>query len=390
LNNVTAQYLDTLAVKPVGAISDIDESAWRSLAPAGEPFLDYRFLLALEQSGCVSAKTGWQPNHLLLLSGDRCVGIIPGYLKSHSRGEYVFDWAWADAWNRYGLEYYPKLLTAIPFSPCTGQRLLLSDEARQSLTPAALHAILQQSAIAAGAHSWHLLFPVDQDQALLDTADSLHRLGCQYHWFNHGYSSMDDFMARLTSRKRKNMRKERQQVEAQGIDFQWFEGPDLTSDLVQMFYTFYQATYLKRGQYPYLNLNFFQQIRDTMPEHLRILFARRNGQWIAAALFLTGHDTLYGRYWGCLDEYAHLHFETCYYRGIELAIDKGFRRFDAGAQGEHKLVRGFEPVLTHSWHWTDQPGFQPALENFCAEEAQEIRHYQIAAREALPYRNEDG
>ncbi|MDG5499455.1 GNAT family N-acetyltransferase [Marinobacter sp. BGYM27] len=379
-----------LHLRSLASIDAISEAEWDHFSGTRSPFLRHRFLSALEHSQCTSAKSGWTPAHLeVLLDGDR-VGVIPAYLKSHSMGEYVFDWAWADAYERYGIAYYPKLLMAVPFTPSQGPRLLINPDARERITPTQLHQALENVAAALGCHSWHLLFPNAHDQALLQAPGKLHRLGCQFHWFNRDYACFEDFLATLTSRKRKSIRKERRQIEDQGIQFAHFPGEYLTDTVLDAFYVFYQATYLKRGQRPYLNREFFALLRENQPEQLHVIMAIQGDRMIAGALFLMGDDTLYGRYWGCLEEYQHLHFETCYYQGIELAIKKGFRCFDAGAQGEHKLVRGFEPQLTHSWHWVEHPGFQEAIERFVEEEAEGIIGYKNAALEALPYRKTDG
>ncbi|ROU02180.1 N-acetyltransferase [Marinobacter sp. R17] len=375
-------------LESAGSIDDIQAEDWDRLSGTGNPFLRHAFFAALEHSGCTTADTGWAPAHLMFFQGDRLAGIIPAFRKSHSMGEYVFDWGWADAYARYGLDYYPKLLMAVPFTPSQGRRLLFDAELRESLTPDALHKLLDQAAAGLGCHSWHLLFPNASDQALLGAPDRLHRQGCQFHWFNRDYADFDDFLGQLTSRKRKSIRKERRQVSEQGIEFAQFPGSDLPDHVLDAFFVFYQATYLKRGQRPYLNRDFFRMLREQQPGQMHVIMALKDGEMIAGALFLIGEDTLYGRYWGCLEEYQHLHFETCYYQGIELAIDRGLRCFDAGAQGEHKLVRGFEPQLTHSWHWVAHPGFADAIADFCAEEAEDIERYRDAALEALPYRQE--
>ncbi|WP_166268017.1 GNAT family N-acetyltransferase [Marinobacter caseinilyticus] len=375
-----------LTVRAATSILDIPEAVWDGFSGSTNPFLRHRFFVALETSGCTTAATGWSPSHLMFYLGDTLIGVAPAYLKTHSMGEYVFDWAWADAYQRYGVDYYPKLLVAVPFTPSVGARLLLSADARDQLTPDPLHRALEVCATELGAHSWHLLFPNSDDQALLTMPGVLQRLGCQFHWFNHGYACFDDFLATLTSRKRKSIRKERRQVSEQGIEFVAFPGETLPDHVLSAFYVFYQATYLKRGQRPYLNLAFFRALQTHQPEQVHVVMAVKDGEMIAGALFLKGQETLYGRYWGCLEEYNHLHFETCYYQGIELAIQQGFQCFDAGAQGEHKLVRGFEPVLTHSYHWVEHPGFRDAITRFTDEEASEVRAYQAAALEALPYR----
>ncbi|PPI81744.1 N-acetyltransferase [Marinobacter flavimaris] len=381
--------LSDLTLETCTSIADIDRNDWRRLAGLSNPFLRYEFFQALETSKCTTEVTGWAPSHLVFRKAGRVVGIAPAFLKNHSMGEYVFDWAWADAYQRHGLDYYPKLLIAIPFTPSAGPRLLLEPELRQQLTPEQIHGLLDTLTEKLGAHSWHLLFPDSNDQKLLQHDHELHRLGCQFHWHNHGYQNFEDFLAALNSRKRKSIRKERRQVAEQGISFARFHGRDISDHVLSAFYVFYQATYLKRGQRPYLNKQFFEWLLEQLPEHVHIVMAVREGEMIAGALFLAGEDTLYGRYWGCLDEYNHLHFETCYYQGIELAMDLGLSHIDAGAQGEHKLVRGFEPVITHSWHGIRHPGFREAIENFTHEEAEHVLGYFEDAKSVLPFRQQE-
>lgn len=375
-----------LKIRTVQFIGDISPDDWHQFSGTDSPFLRHEFLLALEESGCTTAATGWRPAHLLFYLNDQLTGVAPAYLKTHSMGEYVFDWAWADAYQRYGMNYYPKLLIAIPFTPCQGPRLLFSPQLREWMTPERLHQALTSVTEELGGHSWHLLFPDSDDQQLLGTRDELHRIGCQFHWYNRGYTTFDDFLATLTSRKRKSIRRERRQVADQGITFRHFSGKDMPAHILQAFYVFYQATYLKRGQRPYLNSEFFHELRERLPDQLQIIMAVKDDQLIAGALFLADGDTLYGRYWGCLEEFDHLHFETCYYQGIELAIQQTLTRFDAGAQGEHKLVRGFEPVITHSWHGIRHPGFREAIARFTREEAEHVMAYASDAQDALPFR----
>ena len=375
-----------LTITTCDSIDSIGQAQWEQLAGKENPFLRYEFFAALEQSGCTSAENGWQPQHLIIRSGDAIVGVAPAYLKTHSMGEYVFDFAWAEAYQRHGLPYYPKLLIAIPFTPSRGPRLLIEPSVRATLKTGDVPELLDSLIKDLGVHSWHLLFPDVADQSLLHQEGELNRLGCQFHWHNRDYRSFDDFLAALTSRKRKAIRKERRQVADQSITFTRYAGRDISDQVLSMFYVFYQATYLKRGQRPYLNKAFFQQVRECLPEHLTIIMAAEDGKMIAGALFMTGQDTLYGRYWGCLDEY---NFETCYYQGIELAIDQGLARFDAGAQGEHKLIRGFEPVLTHSWHGIAHPDFRDAIARFTREEAEHVLAYTEDALDALPFRQSE-
>jgi hypothetical protein len=375
-----------LTITSCDSIKDIGREQWEALAGTGNPFLRYEFFAALEQSGCTTAETGWQPRHLIFRSGDVIVGVAPAYLKTHSMGEYVFDFAWAEAYQRHGLPYYPKLLIAIPFTPSRGPRLLIQHAVRARLRTGDIPALLDSLMTDLGLQSWHLLFPDVGDQSLLHQDGELHRLGCQFHWHNNNYNSFEDFLAVLTSRKRKSVRKERRQVADQGITFTRYHGRDISDQVLSAFYVFYQATYLKRGQRPYLNKVFFEQVRESLPEHLTLVMASHQGRMIAGALFMSGQDTLYGRYWGCLDEYNFLHFETCYYQGIELAIQLALARFDAGAQGEHKLVRGFEPVITHSWHGIAHPDFQEAIARFTEDEASHVMAYARDALDALPFR----
>ncbi|TGN40706.1 GNAT family N-acetyltransferase [Marinobacter confluentis] len=375
-----------LTITTRDSIEGIGQAQWEALAGKANPFLRYEFFAALEQSGCTSAETGWQPQHLVIQHGDAVVGVAPAYLKTHSMGEYVFDFAWAEAYQRHGLPYYPKLLVAVPFTPSRGPRLLIDPAVRASLETGDVPTLLDNLIADLGVHSWHLLFPDAADQSLLHQETELHRIGCQFHWNNRSYQDFEDFLTALTSRKRKAIRKERRQVAEQGISFSRFHGRDISDRVLSTFYVFYQATYLKRGQRPYLNKDFFEQVRERLPEHLTLIMASHQGKMIAGALFMSGEDTLYGRYWGCLDEYNFLHFETCYYQGIELAIDRGLARFDAGAQGEHKLIRGFEPVITHSWHGIVHPGFQDAIARFTEEEARHVMAYAEDALNALPFR----
>ncbi|MBL1270935.1 MAG: N-acetyltransferase [Oceanospirillales bacterium] len=382
--------ISNITLEACHSLSDIPRETWERLAGIDNPFLRYEFFEALESSRCTSENTGWKPCHIVFRVEGEIAGVAPAYLKSHSMGEYVFDWAWADAYRRYDMEYYPKLLIAVPFTPSQGPRLLLDPQLRNALSPRQIHNLLDTLIGHLGAHSWHLLFPSAEDQQLLQKDEQLHRIGCQFHWHNQGYGCFEDFLGQLTSRKRKSIRKERRQVAEQEITFTRFHGGNLPDHVLAAFYVFYQATYLKRGQHPYLSRRFFEQIQQTMPEHLHVIMAIKGGEMIAGALFLSGKNTLYGRYWGCLEEYNHLHFETCYYQGIELAIDLNLQTFDAGAQGEHKLVRGFEPVLTHSWHGIAHPGFHDAIEAFTRDEAEQVMGYYEDAKTVLPYRQNDG
>lgn len=376
-----------LSLKLHAGIDEIDAKLWNRLCGNDYPFLRHEFLHALESTGCVCAEQGWQPVHLTIEDETDVVAVMPLYLKNHSWGEYVFDWAWADAYERYGLDYYPKLLTAIPFTPAQGPRLGHSIPLAD-LVPTLTNG-LQSLCHSLNASGWHGLFVEPTLRQQLAEQPLLQRLGCQYHWFNDGYRDFDHFLSTFSSRKRKNLKKERQKVVQQGVALETLEGSQITDSHLEHFYRFYQMTYLKRGRRGYLTQAFFQQLRDRMPEHLVLVLASVNGTPVAGALSLRSEDTLYGRYWGCLEEYDSLHFETCYYQGIEYCIRHGLKRFDPGAQGEHKIQRGFKPVETWSCHWIKEEGFRPAIRQFLAEEAEAMQAQIAELTTWLPFRNED-
>jgi predicted N-acyltransferase len=377
-----------LSVRFLHSIADVDGAQWNALVGADYPFLRHEFLLALEQSACVSARTGWQPQHVLVERDDTLVACMPLYAKTNSMGEYVFDWAWADAYTRHGLDYYPKLLTAIPFTPCAGPRLCVdSSLSLDSVLPVVIAAV-RKLADLLSASSWHVLFPEPALRDQLSAAGLQARTGCQYQWFNAGYRDFEHFLDSFSSRKRKNLRKERARVADAGIAFEVLEGAAITAEHWQRFFRFYKSTYLVRGRAPYLNLEFFTALGRSMPEHLLLILARKDGEHIAGALFFKGRDTLYGRYWGCTEEFQFLHFETCYYQGIDYAIRQGLARFDSGAQGEHKIQRGFKPVHTWSAHWIRHPDFARAIAHFVQEEERHIDAYVAQACEFLPFRRD--
>lgn len=368
-------------------IADVDAAVWDALAADRSPFLRHGFLKALEDTGCVGGDSGWEPQHLLLRDREsRVHAVMPLYLKTHSWGEYVFDWSWADAYRRHRLDYYPKLVTAIPFTPSTGPRILCglappTPELVQTVTDAC-----QRRAEQLGASSWHVLFPEPSQKDAFAKAGLLSRQGTQFHWVNRDYTDFDGFLATLNARKRKSLRKERLAVQGQGIRFDVREGPALTAADWSQFTRFYRHTYAVRGQSGYLSEAFFQTLGSVLPEAIRLVFAQREGRDIGGALFLRSASHLYGRYWGSLEDHPFLHFETCYYQGIELAIREGLSVFDAGAQGEHKIQRGFAPVPTWSSHWIAHPAFHAAIGEFLTQEADHVQAYMAAAGEYLPFR----
>ncbi len=369
------------------SIESIPVDVWDGLCGNDYPFLSHTFLHTLEQTGSVGEGTGWQPLHALITdTHDTPVMVIPLYIKTHSWGEYVFDWAWADAYQRHGLHYYPKLVNAIPFTPATGPRwgtTLDSDEA-QSLLPGILDQVMKE----VSASSWHCLFP-PQSTVEQENPSAHLRLGSQYHWFNRSYRSFDDFLERFNSRKRKSVRRERRKVQEQGIQIHRLTGSDIQPAHLDHFYRFYQATYLKRGRKGYLAPDFFHHLHRHMSDRMLLVLAQDHDQPVAAALYFIGSDVLYGRYWGCLEHYDSLHFEACYYQGIEFCIEKGLSKFDPGAQGEHKIQRGFEPVKTWSMHRMAHPDFNRAVGDFVLEE-QEMMEKQIEElRTWLPFKQPD-
>ena len=348
---------------------------------ASYPFMQPGFFTALEESRATCAESGWAPMHLRC---EQC--FIPRYAKDHSRGEYVFDYSWADAYQRSGLAYYPKWLTAIPFTPCTGPRWSGSHSAAAKLIDEALFEAREEQI-----PSWHILFPDSDSMTLFNSEEFLLRRGVQYHWHNRGYADFEAFTAKMNSRKRKMVRRERRTVSESGLSIEVLAGSEISQTLWQEFHTLYQLTYLKRsGGRGYLNEDFFTLIGAALPDQLALACARDgSGRLIAASLFFYDNQTLYGRYWGCLEEFEFLHFELCYYRGIELAIARGLQRFDAGAQGEHKLVRGFEPVETHSLHWLLEPNFKAAVADFLRRESSAIDEHILAAKELLPFKKDE-
>jgi hypothetical protein len=384
------------SIRFLRSLADVDSAAWNALVGTAYPFLRHEFLLALESSACVSAKTGWQPLHVLVekrvekdTHGEpQPVACMPLYAKTNSMGEYVFDWSWADAYKRHGLEYYPKLVTAIPFTPCAGPRLCVACAEPVAQIQQAVLAAVKNLAQSIKASSWHLLFPEPALREVLSAGGLVQRSGCQYQWFNAGYQDFEQFLASFSSRKRKNLRKERARVAEQGITFDILEGDAITAAHWQHFYRFYQSTYFVRGRAPYLNEAFFTGIGASMPQHLLLVLARKDAQYIAGALFFKGEDTLYGRYWGSAEEYQFLHFETCYYQGIDYCIRHRISRIDSGAQGEHKIQRGFKPVTTWSNHWIRHPEFAAAIARFVADEERYIAGYVAQASEFLPFRKD--
>lgn len=369
----------------ISNIRDVEPQAWDALSDPGYPFTRHAFLDALESSGCVSEAEGWQPAHLLLEEDGKLLGAAPLYLKYHSRGEFVFDWAWADAYQRLGLTYYPKLLNAIPFTPSTGPRLLGGS---QDIKSSLAHA-LREHAGGLGLSSAHALFLPDEDSTLLNSQEFLLRHDCQYHWHNPGYADFDAFLGALSASKRKKIRRERRRVQEAGIHMERYLGPEISGSLWETIYAFYADTYHLRGQLPYLNLDFWLELAQRMGDRIVVFLARHHGRPVAAALTLQGGDTLYGRHWGCAEDYHSLHFEACYYQGIDYCIEQRLARFDAGAQGSHKLTRGFMPVQTRSAHWVADPRLRTAISDFLDQERRLVSEYIEERKSHSPYKRDE-
>jgi uncharacterized protein len=376
-----------LQVKLVQGIDQIEAATWDACVGPDQPFLGHAFLSALERSGSASQRTGWLPLHLVVEQNGALIGCAPMYLKSHSYGEYVFDWGWANAYERAGGTYYPKLQVAVPFTPVPGPRLLvrpgLGAETRAALAQGLLSAAKELSV-----SSLHVTFCREPEWHSLGEAGLLKRQGVQYHWHNRGYATFDDFLGTLKSGKRKTIRKERARVREQGLIIDVLTGDALTPDIWDAFYPFYRSTVDKRWGSAYLTKRFFSLLGETMPERVVLMMARHQGRYIAGALNFMGANTLYGRVWGCRREFEFLHFEACYYQAIEFAIRHGLARVEAGAQGPHKLQRGYEPVVTYSAHWIRDPGFRDAVERFLLQERREMAFEMQQLGELLPYRQE--
>ncbi|MEO0972691.1 MAG: GNAT family N-acetyltransferase, partial [Pseudomonadota bacterium] len=327
---------------------------------------------------------------------NRVLAVVPAYLKSHSWGEFVFDWAWADAYRRHGLEYYPKLLTAIPFTPVTGPRFLLRHDAGEGPPlpePATLReglAVTLASAVRElKVSSYHFLFPCEEDRSALTAAGYLLRKDCQFQWHNREYEAFADFLATFSSAKRKKVKRERRRMEEEGISFTWLAGDTIDEATWQHVYRFYASTFHKRGHDPYFPPTLFPLLGQHLGDRLLVCLAQREGRPVAAAVFLRDEHTLYGRYWGCADDYHSLHFETCYYQGIDYCIREGLQRFEPGTQGEHKLSRGFEPTATWSGHVIGEPAFAEAISSYLARERDGVDQYMQSADEHLPFRRAD-
>ncbi|MBZ9863993.1 GNAT family N-acetyltransferase [Mesorhizobium sp. CA15] len=355
------------------------------------PLVSFAFLSALEDSGCAVRRTGWQGHHLRLETAQgRLLGAVPCYLKSHSQGEYVFDHGWSDAFERAGGRYYPKLQCSVPFSPVTGPRLLVGRGENESAVKAGLAEGLKLVTDKLGVSSAHVTFATEPDVATLEAAGFLHRTDQQFHFFNEGFSTYDDFLATLASRKRKAMKKERREALADGISIDWLTGKDITESAWDDFFAFYMDTGGRKWGRPYLNRQFFSLIGERMADDILLVMAKRNGRYIAGAINFIGSDALYGRNWGCIEDHPFLHFEVCYHQAIDFAIERKLKVVEAGAQGEHKLARGYRPVTMHSAHYFSHPGLRNAVADYLRRERREVERMAEYLEEHTPFRKDLG
>lgn len=371
------------APRIIASLSDVPAAQWDALHDGRNPFVAHAFLSGLEQHGCLRAQWGWTPQHLTLWDGDDLVAAAPAYLKDNSHGEFVFDHAWAHAYAQHGLDYFPKWLCAVPYSPVTGPRLLARDADRQSALTATLAALCAGN----GLSSVHVNFHRDDEDAVFDR-DWLSRVDVQYHWRNdRAWQTFDDYLAAFDHKHRKNIRQERGKVARAGVTLRTIEGRDASDDDLAAMHGFYLQTFADYGNRPALTLAFLRHLADTMPSSLVIFLACRDGHPIAGALCLRGGDTLYGRYWGASEMAPGLHFETCYYQGIDYCLRNDLTRFEPGAQGEHKLARGFLPTIVRSRHWIADEQFRSALRDWCAQESSAVRRYAATLTAHTPFKD---
>jgi len=370
------------------SIADIAAADWNDLAGNAYPFLRHEFLNLAEQTGCVAPEQGWTPCHLTLGERGKLRAAMPLYEKSHSWGEFVFDWAWANAYEQAGLSYYPKLVSAAPFTPAPCRKLMLADdgdvEGAQALIDAAL-TLARDS----GFSSLHIQFPTEDEVALLEAAGLLIRKDCQFHWRNRGYGSFDEFLATFTAAKRKKAKRDRRRAVENGIRFRRVKGDEMSDDEWSLVHALISRTFMRRGSLPYYDREFFKSVSRQLPGRILVILAEKDGDAVAAAVFFESEHVLYGRYWGSDGHYDALHFETCYYQGIDYCIDNGKQLFEPGTQGEHKISRGFSPATTWSAHWLAHPEFSDAIGRYLDEEARHVDRYMQAVDSRSPYKNDE-
>ncbi|MEM7067737.1 MAG: GNAT family N-acetyltransferase [Pseudomonadota bacterium] len=387
------QEPETYQIRIANSFNDIEKQAWNGLllGQPFNPFVSHEFLSALESSGSATAETGWLGQHLLLETANgELLGALPCYLKNHSQGEYVFDHGWADAFMRAGGEYYPKFQCSVPFTPATGPRFLVPNEQSKQVRIQALATGLKQLSEKVGVSSAHITFMNEDEWQLAGNFDLLKRTDQQFHWFNDGYRDFADFLSTLSSRKRKNIKKERDgALCGNGISIEVLKGSEITEAIWDRFFAFYMDTGSRKWGSPYLTRSFFSMIGAALPENSLLIMAKRDGEYVAGAINFIGGDCLYGRHWGCLEDHPFLHFEICYYQAIEYAIENSLSRVEAGAQGAHKLARGYIPVTTYSAHWITHPGLRNAISDYLVHERREVDRHNEILREHVPFKKQD-
>ena len=369
----------------VDRLDAVPASDWNRIADTGNPFVRHEFLVALERNGCLGERFGWWPRHFLVYDGDRLVAGAPAYLKANNYGEFVFDHAWSEAYTRAGLPYYPKLVVAVPYTPVTGPRLLVDPQAGRAASERLIEGALDLVG-RSGISSLHWLFPDDATATALEGHGFVRRLGCQFHWRNAGYRDFDDFLETLTAKRRKEIRRERREVQRQGLEVEVLSGHEASPAHWAAIHEFYRSTFDRKWGVPTLTRGFFEEIGATLPAEVLLVLARQGEQYVAGTFNLVGRRRLYGRHWGSRAFFPGLHFELCYYRLIEQCIERGLEVFEAGAQGEHKVARGFLPVPTYSAHWIQHPGFRSAVADFVGRERRAVEEYMAAVLEHSPYR----
>ncbi|MBN2866646.1 MAG: N-acetyltransferase [Thiotrichales bacterium] len=383
MTNYKIQFNDSLSVIPA--------DSWNALNRDNNPFMRHEFLMALETHNCASERFGWIAHHLTVYDGDELIAAMPLYEKHNSYGEFVFDHSWADAWQRVGLPYFPKLVTSVPYSPVTGPRLLINPNLTESIQEKIWQAMVEQTqqfALNHGFSGWHCLFANQNEQAWLNNQDQFHiRNDCHFHWFNQNYTTFDDFLAKLTGKKRKNIRQERNSIINAGVTLRVLDGHTANDQDWADFAFFYHKTFTDKWSTPTLNEGFFKAVAQAMPKQVVLVLAdNAAGECVAGSLMYRSDSVLYGRHWGCTEEIKNLHFEACYYQGIEYAIEHGLQRFEPGAGGEHKIARGFIPVKTQSAHWLAPNPFEEALPHFIQEEQKIMDHYYHENHAHSPYK----
>ena len=396
-----ADDLGAVSIRILEGVRDVDAATWDALATSDtasvsaggaiNPFVSHAFLSSLEDSGSVGRRAGWLPQHLAMEdAAGRLVALAPAYLKSHSQGEYVFDYGWADAFERAGGRYYPKLQLSVPFTPATGPRLLVGSQpggdARRAASCAGIKAYVEQT----GVSSAHATFLQPADLSAMTDDEFLHRTDQQFHFINRGYETYDGFLETLASRKRKGLRKERREALANGITIDWLSGIDLTESAWDSFFKFYMDTGDRKWGRPYLNRKFFSLISERMGDSILLVMAKRNGRYIAGALNFVGANRIFGRNWGCIEDHPFLHFEVCYHQAIDYAIRHKLEVVEAGAQGEHKLARGHEPVTTHSAHYIEHPALRSAIAEYLERERRQVERNREILQDHTPFRKSDG